>query len=302
VLNDPLGEALTKVSGRLFAVIDAAKRDYLQDELTLARLRFDPLYRDEIDAPSIASGPHLITIRQDHDIAVVRSIIGDEAACVWWVWPDEPDAPEAMYRHLRGLNMVEIPRDRPDQDDEDARGSGFETVLFRHADPNVVMSILPILYEEQVARLFGRARSVIVDAPEYGGLRTFDVPEGLPGQPRGMLRLHLQHYEALAEVADDAATYTVIEGLEHSFPDYTAHFSDDDLYRLVRDSEYSGEALGLVSEEAYFHWACLCLLTNGEMATIPGLQESVASADGSPDEVIEATLLEMQRQFDSMGA
>ena len=299
LVDDALGAALKSAKGRLFAVVDAAQVDFLQDELSLARLKFEPLYLDEIDAPSIASGPHLVTIRNDHDIAVVRSIIGEASACVWWVWSDEQSAPESIYRHLRGLNMVEIPRDRDDQSVGNARDPGFETVLFRHADPNVVISILPILYEEQVVRFFGDAVAVIVESTDYGAIRTFDAPKQTSARARGMLRLGERQYATFVNSDEYLATFKVIEGLEDSFPEYTSNFSEEDLFRLVRTSEESAASIGLVSEEAYFHWACLCLLTNGEMANVPDLKSSISEADAFPDEVIEQTLLEMRRLLET---
>ena len=131
-------------------------------------------------------------------------MIGDKPACVWWVWPDNAGAGEALHRHLRGLNMVEIPGDRFDVS-EAARTAQAEAVLFRHADADVMAAVLPLFDQSQISRVFGDASGILVHARDVCGVRLFERPATLPPAPRGMLRIRdNDQYLAIAEAQTHA--------------------------------------------------------------------------------------------------
>ena len=64
-------------------------------------------------------------------------MIGDKPATVFWSWQEGADA---LYRYLRTIGLIQIPARaaRPG-------APSHEAVVFRHADPNVMASILPLL-------------------------------------------------------------------------------------------------------------------------------------------------------------
>lgn len=226
--HDPLGEVLARfrADGQIFAVVDAAHFDYLQDTLTLQRFRFDVLYLDEVDNPSIASGPHLVHVTGPSQIAALREIVGDAPACVWWVWPDTRDAAEAIRQHLRKLSMVEIPEDRPDAPvgrvhDGLAmpRRHGYEPFLLRHGDANVMAMLLPILEAPQISRVFSAAKAITFDAPDVCGVRAFEGAADLPKPRSGMLRIERgAQYQALTDGYNDALRNRAIREFS-SFPE-----------------------------------------------------------------------------------
>ncbi len=211
-------DALESVPGTKFAVIDAAHFDDLQSALKSLSLPFTPLYLDERDENALAAGPHLVPLADRDAAKAIAALCADKPAVVWWVWPDEGEATQGnLVRHLRGINMAEIPVDRydagPAQPGDDggtaaalaaakaeaeAHGHAhdghdhghdhppfippvrYELVLFRHADPNVMAMLLPLLDAGQVSRLFGKANG-LVSMP-----RTM-APQGLPApaEPAG---------------------------------------------------------------------------------------------------------------------
>lgn len=200
---------LEQIEGARFAVVDAAHSDDLQKELTAASLAFVPLYLDEREGNVQAAGPHLVQLPDRNAAKRVAQIAGDKPAVVWWVWPDEGDQTQAsIVRHLRGINMAEIPVDRYDAEPKGGDDGGeaaaiaaakaeidahakahsddhghdhehlvvelpvrYELALLRHADPNVMAMLLPLLDASQVSRLFGRAAGLVIDSPDHGGLR-----------------------------------------------------------------------------------------------------------------------------------
>lgn len=242
----------------VFAVVDAAHFDHLQDDLIAARLRFDPLYLDEIDDPSIASGPHLVHPTGPRQIARIRALTDAFPACVWWCWPDMPNAGEAIHRHLRSLAMAEIPVDRFDAaTDHDEQHDGWEAVLLRHGDANVMMDLLPILYDAQIARVFGDAEAIMIAAPQYGTIRTFERPAGLPPPERSMLRLDHAQYEAFGERRLEALRPIVEDYLVRALPQCRAEQGspdfDDGIMYLLR----LGRSHGLRAVRAYCRWTMM---------------------------------------------
>lgn len=90
-------------------------------------------------------------------------MLDDCASAVFW---ECHDGEEALYRHLRSLNTVKIPREKVDIPADGTEAphepdDGYETVVFRHADANVMAQILPALYAANFARVIGRARTIL---------------------------------------------------------------------------------------------------------------------------------------------
>ena len=143
---------------------------------------------------------------------------------MWWS-DSGAETQETIFKHLRTINMAEIParpavlaearaasqaaahmpngRDHAGHDHRDHDGDGhgapgrFDLVLFRHADPNVMAMLLPLLDFAQVSRLFGEATGIVVDSPDAGGVRTYARPADLPERPRGWLRIRVEQYDKL---------------------------------------------------------------------------------------------------------
>ena len=301
--TDPLGVELSRAqdSGQVFAVVDAAHFEYLQDTLTMERFKFDPLYLDEIDNASIASGPHLVHVTGPSQIAKLREIIGDKPACVWCVWPDELGAGEAIHRHVRGLNMVEIPKDRFDQDNEDERGPGYEAVLFRHADADVMTSMLPTLYLEQVLRLFGEAQQIIAVSRDFNGCRVFAKPEGSHSKP-GLLRLEKAQYDLLGSARQVSTELRIGNYLRHTVPEKTSHFSDAELQKIAQDRIEEARGFGVKSEGALGRWCYLQMITDGQLTQVAGVRDYMFGQDGvAADQKVSLLLKSLTRAAISEG-
>ena len=242
---------------RLFAVIDAAHFDDLQAELSAAKLDFQPLYLDELEAGSGAAGPHLLPALGDAQVTAIESVVGDRLACVWWLWPDEGDAETALYRHLRALNMIEIPRDRFDAEPGERR-RGYETVLFRHADPKVLATLLPVLEPEQKARLFGKAKAI---RPGAGML--VDPPPDDAVSPRGRLRLSHAQYETIVRGRATPLHEQVALYLRRATPNRAAEHGGHFFESTVSRSVAEWRKRGFVEDISACRLALLAFATDG---------------------------------------
>ena len=288
-------DILVGVFGIPFMVVDAAPFQNLEHSLKAAELQSEPLYLDGRNQSLRDSGPFLVSLPNDGAIGRVSKIVGDKSSAVLWVWPDEGSETQSnLLRHLRGINMVEIPNvlsgfdqisvglgrvtahgettSQQSQNDAKAGSSHpHELVLFRHADPNVLAMLLPLLDRGQVSRLFGRASCVVIDSPENGGLRKFVRPIDLPEMPKGWLRIRPDQYRELTNMMRHAARIRTMEFLvENGLPE-TDRVDWSDLYAQVRESELSGERLGLVSEASLMKWAYLNNITEGRVSRDPSI-------------------------------
>lgn len=201
-------DAVLSMPQRRFAVIDGAHFADLQRDLILARLEFRPLYLDELDRGGLAAGPHLVALRTAADVEQVVGLAGDKPCAVFWSWPDEGEATIGrIHRHLRSINLVEIPRgaDDPDaarkaashvQDDHDHPLPKWEAVLLRHADPDVMGIVLPVLDRHQQARLAGGARAIVLRPSHGEGPLAFQPPP--PKEKLRFLRVTAEQYAMIS--------------------------------------------------------------------------------------------------------
>lgn len=296
-------DALESIEGRKFAVIDAAHFDDLQSQLKSLSLPFTPLYLDERDDNALAAGPHLVPLSDRDAAKAIATLCADKPAVVWWVWPDEgDDAQAAIVRHLRGINMAEIPVNRYDANpvtpgddggtaaalaaakaEAEAHGHAheghdhdhdhppfvppvrYELVLFRHADANVMAMLLPLLDTTQVSRLFGKANGLVLDTPDHGGLRSYPRPQNLPDMPNGWLQIKPEQYEGLAEARLQEAAVMVQDYLQRVSPSKIKHIPKDKLAGIVHGWVRQSHSLGVRGLSSHCRWAYLQVITGGTL-------------------------------------
>ena len=287
-VRDVLADALEQ--GALFAVLDAARQDYLQHDLQVGNFKYDALYMDEVENPAIATGPHLVAANSLRDVDRIHDLTESMTGCVWWVWPREMASYQNIYRHLRGINMVEIPKARDDTDSAD-RPRGFEAVLFRHADPGVLRSVIPTLTEHQLARLLGDAMGVVTTSAFDPQVRVFpNTPTQLSPQ-RGMLRIAPEEYVAVGENRLSASHQRIHDFVSSHLPPHKAHLTDTDIRGIVEWSDSTGRSLGLKTETGLARWAYIMMLTDGLIASNYDLC-ALISRGARPDERIKALISE----------
>jgi len=209
------------------------------------------------------------------------SITDGRPAIVFWVG-DESLTAERIYRHLRGINQIVMPRrdgadppqggqphleaaDMGDVDgDVSSPDNGLqETMVFRHADPNVMMQVFPALDERQALRLFGPAEQIFFapDAIWGGGIKRGRRPAS--GEvPRGSLHLSSEMIAMIEDARMQASRRKVAAYLRDVHP-VTQELTEKDMMEHVLSCEASGTRLGLASERAHMKWAYLVSITEG---------------------------------------
>nr|WP_250813217.1 hypothetical protein [Neorhizobium tomejilense] len=161
-------------------------------------------------------------------LEALLKIADRRSAIVFWIG-DETMTEEGLFRHLRGINRIIIPRgpasdvfdgDRVEieaaaaQEDapESPNNHTGEMVVFRHADPNVMMQVFPVLDEERALRLFGPADQIFFtpDAVWGGGVKRGRRPAGGGLVGRGPLSLDRDMIEMIEDVRMQASRRKVM--------------------------------------------------------------------------------------------
>lgn len=301
-------------------VLDGAQFDHLPNQLADRDLPSRALYLDRgdnhpqrvITAPQVVlltdetedTGPHAVAARID----ALFALTGGGPGAVFWVCPDGTGP---LYRHLRGLNMVCIPRPDAAPDAIAARSDlAFDTVLFRHADANVMAQTLPALDPAEMARVFGPATEILA-APDPDWIDGADLlhmarPDDLPDAPPGLLHLGAPTMARMAELRTLRANRITRGYLRRHLPPAYQGWSDETLDDVVVSSRASGQELGIRSKGGHQRWAYLVAVTEGKVVDQPDVRAFIQNGDRSPDaqvrEAMRETLATLRAAASEAGA
>ena len=292
--SDALKDALGAAQAPLYAVLDGAKFDDLPDLLFDNDFSHKPLYRDmgsEVREVAQTTPQFVRFDKWDYwenalspaqRLDALLEIVDDTSAAVFWECEGEP---KRLFRHLRTINNVMIPRDAdtpPMPDPLDPEGETFgntathQQVLFRHADANVMAQVLPVLSPKQLTRFMGPAQAVIF-APEEEWLMEGEVvrienPKDTYN-PNHPLKLSGEDMDAIEARRANILRYNVMSFLRDMLPDETEGMIDKDLYDYVVRTESSAEDIGISSLDGLSMWAYLSIRSNETSLTHPKFRE-----------------------------
>lgn len=238
------------------AVVEGALDPELRGKLAAARLPALPLYL-EGGTVAVWSGPVLVDLAERGGLSALLEING---AAVIWSWPA---GVQSLRRHLRSINLVEVPADTVEPG-----ATGRETVIFRYWDPQVLAALLPLLSPAQQARFLGEADGLAFDSRDSFGEGAVIVaprPAGLPAAPRGLLRFSSEQMAALSRARVLASRRRIGAYLRETAPEQTRPLDDRALAAEVERFEREGQALGLATERDLGLWASLQLLAGGAL-------------------------------------
>jgi hypothetical protein len=287
----------------LFAVVDGARFGDLPATLKLLDLPARSLFLDHADREIEAASGWLVPLGGQAELGRLLEVCDANcSALVLWTCPL---GETALHRHLRTINIVRIPKTAIPEDDpveapsadggEDDARSGFGEVLFRHYDPEVLASLLPLLDEAQFARIFGPATNILMFADGAGGLRHAPRPENLPIAPRGPLEISEEQIEDVESAMAEARDARVGSYLRAYAPDAATGLDDHQLSRFVADSNESGRELGLTTERAHKFWAFMMLNSKCKIARDPTVRDYIVNDrdQGTPDDKVYNLMMEL---------
>lgn len=280
-----LGLAMQGWPRPVFMTVDGSLLRDAPDVLRRADVVVRSLYMEHPNPAAVRAGPWFAALDQRHLDNVLR-IEGIGGWAVFWGGAvDEA----VVYRHLRSINLADLPRPR------DAPFERFaadpETVMFRHADPSVLALVLPVLEAGQRARLFGPMSGIVLAASTIGGIREARRRRDWPEAPRGRLLLSQTQLDRIAEAMAERSRRKVAGFLRDAAPAHAARMDEPGLMAFVAETETSGRALGLTTERGLGRWAYLMLVSQGGIAGSAPARRWIANGVGTPDERIGQLLL-----------
>ncbi|AUH33594.1 DUF4123 domain-containing protein [Paracoccus tegillarcae] len=216
--------ALDQKSAPVFAVLDGAQFDNLPQELLLGDFVSRPLYLDrgENNPEQIITAPHMVWLDERPEkvagrapkdtIPALMALIAGRPAAVFWQCPD---GAVALYRHLRRINLVYLPRAALAEADRLATANDFEPALLRHADANVVAQFMPSACLQDVARMFGPASAIVAAADHVWSCSHAYLmaprPERLPRAIDGIWRISPETMEAIEHYREGCLRRKAVE-------------------------------------------------------------------------------------------
>jgi hypothetical protein len=307
-----------------FAVLDGAQFNDLPALLFEQNFIHRPLYLDRGNGTEdqLRAGPQLVWLDRDwsesrkddtdqnypiNEVIVDRlfDLLGERPAAVFWQCNDGGDR---LYRHLRGINKVLYPEDHYLQNDEPIPESGFDMVVFRHADSNVMAHITPALSWQGLSRLLGPAAMIVFSADKDWSEKPMRLLRDaeMPPAPTGPLKIGREEIRAIELYRRQAITRQRIAYLQKTCPQETAGATPEALADHIRISHETGQKLGLVSEAAHCRWAYLMVATKGEVARSPEVATYIRNGGANPDEqvglVMKSTIAALKQSRNQMGS
>lgn len=257
-LRDPgmevLAAAVHAAPETVYAAIDGARHPGIARLLKARGIPALALWLEQPEGGPREKGPWLAELRDARARADALEALGEHPQAVFWRWPH---GHWPLARHLRHLNLVEIPREAPIRDGF----PGYETVHFRHWDPEVLGPLLPLMRRDQSVFLVGHAPGLIFHTHRYGGLATLDAPTGpRPAPGRSLLRFEPEQVERLEYARFLAMIPEAGDYLDETAPSWSANLADrDGFMREVADWSWR---LGMRDLDALT--ACIALLVARE--------------------------------------
>jgi hypothetical protein len=198
-------------------------------------------------------------------------LVGDAPAAVFWIGGAGLSEP-VLWRHLRTLNMVLIPKEY-DAPDTLPRGEGEEThdaLMFRHADGNVLAEVLPVLDPAQFSRIFGPAKALMFLAPDHPGsdgspLRRAVLPDDAPPAQPGLLKLSMEQMRGIEGIRFERSRLRITRYLRNVAPEQAGRLGDAELSQSTARWMEEAQGHGVKSEAALGRWTYLQLITIGEI-------------------------------------
>jgi hypothetical protein len=235
----------------------------------------------------------------ERQLETLIQLTGDAPATVFWIGDATLSEP-ALWRHLRTLNMVLIPKeyDRgPDEPLSESRTAGIaethEAFMFRHGDGNVLAEVMPVLDAAQFSRVFGPAKALIFPAPDHprsdgSSLRSAVLPDDAPPARPGLLKLSMAQMEEIENIRLAGSRRETLTYLREHAAEETAHMSDAQLYQEVVKIETRGIALGLTGMTAFLLFSLMCIGGGADAFDDEEFMEAAAESGQHPDEALEA--------------
>ena len=143
----------------VYAVLDGARDQRIVPMISNSQLPHDCLYYPPLSNALYAAAPHIVELKPQAEFT--RQLIEEGWGKSWGIFMiTEGFVNLATVRHqCRKLNVVLGPKG--------------ERLLFRYYDPRIMRKYLPRCNHDEVNRVFGLVKEIIVEGKQNGVLHSF---------------------------------------------------------------------------------------------------------------------------------
>jgi len=302
-----LFDNIRRMRGLWFGVVDGAQVDDVVANLSQTPLQGRPLYIGLENKPEqLKTAPFLAALNKEDatteslpDENLIKhcfDVAKTSSACVFWHCNAGGDI---LYHHLRSLNKIIVPQEQ----DGIISATATETVLFRHADANVMAQIMPALNMAELSRLLGSAELILARPSNewnHGLLYTTRSPNMSEPHHSGFLQLSPQSYQKITLNRHQG----IINKIEIFLNKVTAHSKPhtQEIKRIARESFVEAYKNGIRTQPGFYSWAYFYYEFGEPFGNEPELREYLASGKGkSKDELLKTAQYRTVARLKNMG-
>jgi len=178
-----------------------------------------------------------------------------------------------------------------------------ETVLFRHADANVMAQVMPLLNAQELSRLLGLAELILArPSNEWShGLLYAARNPNMPESHNGFLRLSPQTYQQINLNRQQGIINKIEIFLNKIAPEPKP--APQELKRIAKESFVEAYRHGIRTQPGFYSWAYFYYEFGGSFGNEPEMKEYLASGKGkSKDELLKIAQYRTVARLKNMGA
>ena len=253
--NAKLSKTVISFGASGFALVDGAHFDDLPATLLREGLGVRSLFLDTSDSEVQKAGPWLVALDQaPFTFERLLRIVDSKPAAIFWCCEE---GESVLYRHLRTLNMVLLPKWAVDKEKPpELPAKANEVAAFRHFDPRVLGAVLPVFDAPQLSRFLGPSREIVFSSADYGVKRLLrDTIWSAPSP--GMLKMTSTQLAMMSDRRSRVSRDRIGRYLRAYAPAHTQGLNDDDLSHVVARYFDQASDMGATTERSIGIWSYL---------------------------------------------
>lgn len=262
-----IADTIRNNDGLWFAVFDAAQVENAIQNLETSGLSYRCLYIGIDDKQSLKNtAPYLISLQhtpmdKNSDPLLLDRIIdltsNKLSSLVFWKCDKGEDV---LYKHLRGINMVDIPL----QNNDRTLSNKFEHVVLRHADANVMAQVMPALSHTELMHCIGPADYVLFKPDNIWHTKLIHAQRdsNWSEAENTVLRISIPSYQKVISNREQGIINKIEKHLTNVI--WEQNTSTTTLHNIAVNSFIEAKQNGIKTEGGFYRWSFFYYISNGE--------------------------------------